>query len=101
MKSSILCSILFLSTLFIVGPTPSLEARHHHHNRFSVNFGPIFSVQPSPYIVERPPVYVQDRYYYGPYGYHERVYVQPAQRAYVYPARPVCYTGFSFGLNFF
>lgn len=97
-----MCSILFLTFLFIVGPKFSLEARHHR-SHFSLNFGPVFSGGPRTYVVERRPAYVEKHVYVDPYGYpyRERVYVHPARRTYVYQERPACFSGLSFGFGFF
>ena len=105
MKSITIFSAFILSALFLFGPTFSLEARHHHHHRhnhFSVGFGPVISVAPRPYIIERSPAYIENRVYVDPYGYayKERIYVEPA-RTCVYPSQPALFTGFSFGINFF
>lgn len=101
MKSFIvLCTIAF-AALFIVGHTPSLEAKHH--NRFSFNIGTFF---PGPAYVAAPvypayPAYVENRVYVDPYGYpmYEQMYVAPRPYRPVYVAPPV-WTGFSFGARF-
>lgn len=98
----LLCSAV-LATLFIVGVSPSLEAKHHNH--FSFNVGTLFpSYAPPAYVVRQyPPAYVEQHVYVDPYGYPmtESVYVYPRpyyRQAYVCP-RPVV-SGFSFGASF-
>lgn len=101
MKSFIvLCTIAF-AALFIVGHTPSLEAKHH--NRFSFNIGTFFPAGPAYVAAPAYPAYVEKRVYMDPYGYpmYESMYVPPRpyyQPVYVSPA-PV-WTGFSFGARF-
>ncbi len=109
MKFTLFYAFLFLATCFTIGHNTSLEAKHH--TRFSINFHPQVHHPVTPYVVERYPAYVEERVYIQsyaqpyaqPYGYpvyQERVYVQPAPRAYyVAPQRPTFYSGFSFGFG--
>jgi|688.fasta_scaffold501130_2 hypothetical protein len=96
-------SIFLLAALILTSTTFALGARHHRHSHLSLNFGPVFAIQPRPYIVERGPTYVEKHVYMDSYGYpyNERVYVHPAPHTYVYPARPVIFGGLSFGFNLF
>lgn len=102
MKLKALYSVLLLAGLFVMGPTLSVEARHHYNN-FSVNVGAAFPSYPRPYVVERyRPAYVEEHYYY-PYGETVTVYPNPrpaVREVYVYPSRPPIFSGLSFGFNF-
>lgn len=105
MKLVTLFSVLALATVMIVGPSFSLEAKHHHsrhhhsRNYFSLNVGPVVS---SPgYVVERYPTVVQQYTYVDPWGmpYREAVFVQPAPRV-VYPVYPRPAVSFGVGMMF-
>jgi hypothetical protein len=104
MKLTALFSVLLLTAVFAASPK-SLEARHHCCGgpRFALNVGSVLATPAPRYVVESYPTYVEEHVYVDQYGYpyRERVYVQPAPRAYyVYPPRPTIFTGLSFGFNF-
>src|ERR1700722_13464700 len=100
MKLKALYTVLLLAGLFVIGPTLSVEARHHRHNHFSLNVGTVFPSYPRAHVVERyRPSYVEEHYYY-PYGETVTVYERPVVReVHVYPPRPPVFGGLSFGLN--
>lgn len=102
MKLSVTFFAILFATLFIVGATPNLEAKHH--NRFSFNVGTFFPSYSPGYVVRSyPPQYVEKRVYVDPYGYpiYESVYAapQPYYRP-LYACPPPVVSGFSFGASF-